>query len=362
MDAIEKAGSLLLLIGLGVFLQKKVTHPDSLIGVKSIILSVALPASIFVALLKTKIEPSLFFLPLLTLVFNILLMKVSELTLPFIGVERNGPTMRTLLMLLPSLAPGLSSFPFILEYLGEDMLARAALADVGNKVFGLIVLYLLAMNWYYQLHGQQQKTTSIPQNLKRLLKSLVQEPVNILMLLALGMLFMGWNKTNLPLFLTDTLDKLNALMTPLVLLFIGMTAKFKQQEIFIVVKLLTFRSGLAFCWSALIMSIFPMTTIGSVLLIVALPQSSCSFWPFAHMSMIQEMEDEQPLENRKTTFYLPFAINLLAISLPFSTIITLAVCSSGNFFAHTVYVWMLGILMLLATALLEWCCSMTPKS
>lgn len=354
MEAIEKAGALLLLIGLGVLLRSKVKHPEALSGVKSLILSVALPATIFVALLKSRIEPSLLFLPLLTLVFNVVLMKVSQLALPFIGVEREGATMRTLLMLLPSLAPGLSSFPFILEYLGDDMLARAALADVGNKVFGLIVLYLVAMHWYYQLHGQQQESVSKWQNLKNLVQSLFQEPVNVVIILALGMLVLGWNKGDLPYFLADPLDKLNALMTPLVLLFIGMAAKFKRQELLMVLKLLTFRSGLAFCWSALMMSIFPMNSSLEALLIVALPQSSCSFWPFAHMSIIQGLEDKLPeKQEQKRTFDLPLAINLLALSLPFSTVIVLAVCSSGNFFAHTLDVWLAGGAMLLITAFLE---------
>lgn len=349
----EKAGALLLLIGLGVLLRSKVKHPEALSGVKSLILSVALPATIFVALLKSRIDPSLLFLPLLTLIFNVALMKASQLALPFIGVGRESATMRTMLMLLPSLAPGLSSFPFIMEYLGDDMLARAALADVGNKVFGLIVLYMFAMHWYRQLHGKYIAESSGLQNLKNLLLSLVQEPVNVVILLAMGMLVLGWNKGDLPYFLADPLDKLNALMTPLVLLFIGMAAKFKRQEVFMVLKLLSFRSGLAFCWSALMISIFPMSSTAEALLIIALPQSSCSFWPFAHMSIIQGLEDKLPAQNPSRTFDIPLAINLLALSLPFSTVIVLAVCSSGHFFAYTPYVWLAGGLMLLITAILE---------
>ena len=53
------------------------------------------------------------------------------------------------MMLLPSLAPGLSCFPFIIVYLGDEYLALAALADVGNKIFVLILLYMLAMHWYH---------------------------------------------------------------------------------------------------------------------------------------------------------------------------------------------------------------------
>ena len=62
--ALQKTLELLLIILLGVLLQKKVAKKD-LNGVKTLILSVALPATIFVALLKIKLDSSLLIFPFL---------------------------------------------------------------------------------------------------------------------------------------------------------------------------------------------------------------------------------------------------------------------------------------------------------
>jgi malate permease and related proteins len=41
-------------------------------------------------------------------------------------------------------------FPFILEFGGELLFAMAALGDIGNKIFVLIIAYLIAMKWYFE--------------------------------------------------------------------------------------------------------------------------------------------------------------------------------------------------------------------
>ena len=71
--ALQKTISFLLLIGLGVLLKNKITNKEELKGVKAIILNIALPATIFIALLKIQIKPSLLLLPVLALVANFLL-------------------------------------------------------------------------------------------------------------------------------------------------------------------------------------------------------------------------------------------------------------------------------------------------
>ena len=144
--ALQNTLELVLIIGLGLLLQKKVAKQD-LKGVKTIILSVALPAVIFVALLKIKLESSLLIFPILALLFNLIMLACSKYFLSTTLSKNEDSKKRTIMMLLPSLAPGLSCFPFIVVYLGDDSLALAALADVGNKIFGLILLYMLAMHW-----------------------------------------------------------------------------------------------------------------------------------------------------------------------------------------------------------------------
>ena len=111
--AIQKTFAILVLIGIGILLRGKIQSKEALSGVKVLILSIALPATIFIALLKIEVDTSLLYLPLGALVFNLLFLSIAFKGLPLLGFDKGGSSYRTMLMLLPSLAPGLSCFPFI---------------------------------------------------------------------------------------------------------------------------------------------------------------------------------------------------------------------------------------------------------
>ncbi len=329
--AIQKTLALLLLILIGVLLKAKIANREQLGGVKLLILSIALPATIFVALLKIKVESTLLFLPLLALGFNLVMLLAAYYLLPLFGISRGSSLFRTYWLLIPSLAPGLSCFPFVMEYLGEESLAQAALADVGNKVFGLILLYLLAMHLYYRSRAGTEVETALPQRsrVKDLLLSLLREPVNLVIVAALVMLSFGWNIDSLPGFLSDPVLRMSAMMTPMVLIFIGMAVRFNRRQFSQIVHLLLLRSGMAFCLSALLILALPALAPAAALLVVVFPQSAASFWPFAHMSAVAGLEKGPP-----RTFDLELALNILALSLPFSTLLILAICSAGSFFTQ----------------------------
>ncbi len=348
--AIHKTLAFIVLILLGFLLKRKITTKEQLGGIKSIILSVALPATIFIALLKIDIKPALIFLPIIALFVNVVMLGAARLVLPFFSFSNDSPEFRTLALLLPSLAPGLSCFPFLAEYWGEESLAHAALADVGNKVFVLILLYLLAMHWYYQLLRKRNRanTADGKSRLKSLMASLGREPVNLVMVFAIILLCFGQNLSALPIFLQDSIVRMSALMTPLILLFIGLAVKVKRTEMIHILRLLVARSGFAFLLSAVLVAFIPATVpLALVLVAVAFPQSACSFWPFAHMTAIETLEKNEP----QRTFNLDLALNVLAFSLPFSTVVILAICSFGNFFASPTYLLMIGALMIVGSAL-----------
>ena len=328
--ALQKTLALLLLILLGFTLRRKINAKEKIDGIKTLILSVALPAMIFVALLKIDVEPTLLFLPVLALAFNLVMLAASRYILPVFGVKKESAGLRTLMMLLPSLAPGLSCFPFIITYLGDESLAWAALADVGNKVFGLILLYLLAMRWYYR--RQKSGTTQNGSRIKGLLLSLIKEPVNMVIITALILLSFNLNMQSLPGFLQDSVLKVSSLMTPLVLIFIGLAVKIRWQDFRLIFSLLAWRAGTAFFLSALLISVLTVSSPVMILLIVAFPQSAASFWPFAHMSAVNALEDKNTPRDNKKTFDLDLSLAVLACSLPFSSILILTICSLGSFF------------------------------
>lgn len=342
--ALQKTITFLLLIVVGFLLQKKVSGKQELKGVKILILSVILPATIFVALLKINVSASMLFLPLLALALNVVLFYAARFLLPHIGAAKDTKEWRTMVLLIPSLAPGLSCMPFVLEYLGEDALALSALADVGNKIFVLIVLYLVAMNWFYR---QQGSTGSAGPGKRAKLRdlgvSLLSEPVNLVIVVAFLLLGSGLSITALPAFLSDTAVRLAGLMTPVVLLFIGMAVRFERQQMTMIMRVLALRAGLAFLFSGIFLLLAPAMAPAVALLAVAFPQSAVSFWPFAHMSAIGQQE--KPGE--PSIFDTDLALNVLACSLPFATVIMLGVLSAGTTFTDPWLVLAAGSLLLL---------------
>lgn len=325
--ALSKTIGFVILIGIGIVLKKRLSSKEELSGIKTLILTLALPATIFIALLKIDVKANLLILPLIALITNLVIFLSTYSLTTIIGVE-NSPRKRTILLLTASMAPGLSCFPFIAEFLGETHLAYAAFADVGNKFYGLILLYLLAMHWYYKrlnAEGHHFKSNRILQ----LLKSMVSEPINIVLIVALVMLAFGLNFSALPVFIQDVIQRISLLMTPLVLIFIGLAVKINREDLLTIFQVIFWKSGVAFLISGIILLVLPLSIAApTMMLAVIFPQSACSFWPIAHMGAIQNLERD----TKGRTFDLKFGLNLLAFSLPFSTAIILLICSFGDIF------------------------------
>lgn len=343
--ALQKTLELLLIIGLGLLLQKKVAK-DDLKGIKTLILSVALPATIFVALLKIELKGSLLIFPLMALVFNFIMAIATKYLLASSLPKNEGAKKRTLTMLLPSLAPGLSCFPFIIVYLGDEYLALAALADVGNKIFVLILLYMLGMHWYHA-RAVKDLVATTSSKLKGLFLSMLNEPINLFIIVALVLLGFGLSLSSFPEFLENTIVKMSLIMTPLVLLFIGMAVRIKFREFGFIFSLLMRRAGITFLLSAIFVFLFPALAAPMILFIVVFPQSACSFWPFAHMSAVSTLEEKD--EQKKPTFDINFAVNILACSMPFSTILIISIFSFSDFFVNPVVLTVTGIIMVAVT-------------
>ncbi|RAJ09137.1 AEC family transporter [Arenibacter echinorum] len=343
--ALQKTLELLLIIGLGLLLQKKVAK-DDLKGIKTLILSVALPATIFVALLKIELKGSLLIFPLMALVFNFIMAIATKYLLAPSLPNNEGAKKRTLTMLLPSLAPGLSCFPFIIVYLGDEYLALAALADVGNKIFVLILLYMLGMHWYHA-RAVKDLVATTSSKLKGLFLSMLNEPINLVIIVAMVLLGFGLTLSSFPEFLGNTIVQMSLIMTPLVLLFIGMAVRIKFREFGFIFSLLMRRAGITFLLSAIFVFLFPALAAPMILFIVVFPQSACSFWPFAHMSAVSTLEEKD--EQKKPTFDINFAVNILACSMPFSTILIISIFSFSEFFVSPVVLTVTGIIMLAVT-------------
>ncbi len=338
--ALEKSLTFMLFILVGFLIRKNFSNKDQVHGIKNIILTIALPATIFVALMRVKVELSMLLYPALALVVNLLLFSIMPFMLRLFSVQKDSKEARTLKLLLPSLAPGLSCFPFVLEFLGEDELAFAALADVGNKVFVLIILYVIAMNMYLRLSGQGNEVGG-ESRLRSLVLALFKEPINLVMFAAIALLCMGYNLDTLPGFLSDAAVRFGAMMTPLILLFIGIAVKVKKERLGSLIGLLLSRAGITMLISASVIYVFNITAPGTILLAVVFPLSACSFWPFAHMSAFNMLEKETK------SFDLDLALLVLALSMPLSTMLILGILADGQAFTQLPVIAVTGLLLLI---------------
>ncbi|MEL6535912.1 MAG: permease [Bacteroidota bacterium] len=318
MEILQQSVVFILFILLGLLLQRKIGDRAEMKGVKLIILNVALPATIFVALVSVQLDARYFMLPVGALLFNLILLGLTHLFGPLFGMEKGTAGYHTMLLLVPSLAPGLSCFPFLAEFMGEDALALGALADVGNKFFVLIFCYLLALHWYQKTRNSVTKESG---KLKSLLLSMLREPINGVMIVALVLVFSGYGLSSLPGFVEQSALRASAMMTPLVLLFIGLSVRLKWQELKQVFTLLVWRSGIAFILSGILLLVVPGMSPVLQLLIVVFPQSAVSFWPFAHMTA---------LDKEDRVFNTSLALSVLACSLPYSTLTILGVFSTKS--------------------------------
>ncbi len=339
---LQKTITFVLFIGIGILLKLKFKSKEELTGIKKIILNLALPATIFLALIGVKIDSALLSLPFLALMLNMILFLVFPYLIPLTGIAKNSPQYRTARLLVPSLAPGLSCFPFVIEFLGDDYLAKAAMADLGNKVFVLIILYLVAMNWYYRKRAV--KTTSNTKKIKSLVLAMISEPVNIFIIIALILVFFGFNKESLPFFISETISRLSLIMTPLVLLFIGLAVNIKKKQFSKLLALLFLRAGFVALLCGSLIMVCNIEVQNDILLLLAFGLSACSFWPFSHIALVDAQENR--IAKSKRTFNSNFAVNILALSFPLSTVLILGILSSGSLFSSATPVFLLGAIFM----------------
>lgn len=88
--SLQKTVGFLVFIGIGLLLKVKFRQKEETTGIKKIILNLALPATIFIALLSVELKKELFLLPFLALILNLLLFFIFPFLLPLCGIRHFG--------------------------------------------------------------------------------------------------------------------------------------------------------------------------------------------------------------------------------------------------------------------------------
>lgn len=175
--------------------------------------------------------------------------------------------------------------------------------------------------------------------------AMISEPVNIFIVIALILVFFGFKMESLPFFISDTLTRLSVIMTPLVLLFIGLAVKIKKQQIYKIFSLLFLRAGFVSIFSGIFILVVNISIQQDILLLLSFGLSACSFWPFSHIAVVGSQE--MNIKKKQKTFNASFGVNILALSFPISTILILGILSSGSLFSNGYAVLVLGLIFTL---------------
>ncbi|MGP1382214.1 MAG: AEC family transporter [Thainema sp.] len=369
----QKAIALGLLIAVGYLLKGKFPDPSSVKTLRTLILNVALPATIFLSTLSINTDLNLALLPSFAIAINLVLIIVGFGLTRWFMRDNRPPQVRALALLFPSLAPGLTVYPFIEQFLGRDGLAWAALADVGNKLFVLVGLYTLAFVWYQRSQTEQSKTAqqSAPKSSKssaqwlNVVRFLVTEPVNIAIVAGLGLAFFQVTPEALPPAVFSAINSLAACATPLILIYIGLSLNLKSLQLGKTLAILLARSGVGFLISAAAIALLQPTEPEALMLFVALPQASCSLWPLLHATTINQQAAQQSstqISGNSSTvsdsfFDVEFATALLALSFPFSISVLMIVFSNGMRFTQPLNLGLAGLAGLVGCAIAwGYCC------
>lgn len=329
----HKAVPLLLLIAIGYLLRSKFQQPAEAGAIKTLIVNAALPATILLSILAIDTRLNLFALPSFAIVINLYLLAISAGLAKLVFSNQEQARSRALMLMFPSLSPGLTAYPFIEEFLGKSGLAWASMADLGNKVFVLIGLYVLALYWQQQATRQ---VGNIRQQLSTIGLTLLTEPANLAIFVGLLLVSVDYRMAQLPTVVLEVLQKLAACSTPLILFFVGISLKPKLAEIRLVILLLLARAMAGFGFSAVAIACLRPDSAATATLMVILPQMGCSLWPLLYATQMnwRTVQGDQP-----EVFDTEFALGLLSASIPFSIGVVLLIFSGGAFWINP---WHLG--------------------
>lgn len=339
----------------GYLLKHKFSSETSVGAIRAFILNAALPATIFLSTIEIDTRLDLILLPSFALAVNLYLMLIGFGLTYLLIPKTEKPKRRALVLLFPSLAPGLTVYPFVEQFLGAQGLAWAALADMGNKFFVLIGLYALAIIWYQK--KAKCSDSEVKPQWQQVGIFLLSEPVNLAIVLGVILAALGVNSVSLPMSILDAIHKLALCATPLILFYVGISLKLESLQLGTILLVLLARAGTGFLLSAAAIALIRPTS-EITMLMIALPQASCSLWSLLHGTRI----NQQSSEKNQLFFDTEFATALLAMSFPFSIAVLLIVFSSGSFFNSSIHLGLVGtgflvifsLFLLLRKLSIEW--------
>ncbi len=140
---LEKTLPLLLIFLLGIFLKRiRVIQKEDARVISKLLVSAVVPASVVSAFSNATIQPKLLLLPLAGVVVVVLLLGISFLLVPLLGLR--DATRASFLISMPTLEIGTIGYAVMSAAFGSPGLILLALFDLGNGIFFFTIVGLLA--------------------------------------------------------------------------------------------------------------------------------------------------------------------------------------------------------------------------
>jgi len=302
---------LILLLIIGRVLQLKKNSVEHAVGFQTVIMSCFLPALSYVSLCNMGVEHLSHALvyALTTVCYCFFLMGGVAVLQLLTGFCETDSELRTLIMVFPGMAVGLSCMPYVQAAVsdlppGNMGPAQVSLADVGSDFFGLFLLYIIGALLVNNVRNNNRKALGdcfdIPKRgrsmggsalslVQRMVFGYITEPANLAVLFALILLSLGPYRTDQQLVVGPAMTLLAACCSPAILLLIGVKLKTPSGPEFSLLAICVYRSGLALIFVATLHFAWDLKP-NEVLFWVFVCNSTMSFWPFAHMVTFTDKE------------------------------------------------------------------------
>ncbi|MHA1491393.1 MAG: AEC family transporter [Promethearchaeota archaeon] len=200
--------------------------------IAKIIFNITLPAVILKITSVIEFDPTLIFLPLITISFSLIMAIIGMI------IFRNYSKTTKGLMLMAIIGFNIANFafPLIEGIYGQEGLQYIALVDAGNAFSIFVVCYIIASIFSPIIQAEDKKKIDI----KYIAKQLITSAPLMSYVIALSINLSG---LDMPIFVIDLLDILARANTALILLLLGiyLSFKFEKKEWNIILKVLVIR-------------------------------------------------------------------------------------------------------------------------
>jgi len=323
-EGVQKALSFFVMGAIGTYLRPEnsgLMKPEFTAGVQTLMLQTLVPALVFKSLASVTMSTKVLAYPAFGagLVLFQFAMSWAMATAVYGRSSKLSVMRRSTAQVLWSMAPALSSFAFIKEFVGSAAVGTAALIDLPNKFFVLIVFPVLLKLWAPAGGSSADEKTS--SNLGGKLKKALTEPFNVGILGGLAMAATGTKLARLGPVGTAVTMMADA-VTPVLFLLLGLKLNIKGSTPALCATLLFLRHGaIALAMSALFTIAGPAIAPGTALALTVMSQSAVSVVGVGQLN--KAVAAGVPGYTNEVGF------DLLGYSFPFTTLLTATACVLG---------------------------------